>query len=194
MTDQQLMQSIRTNYGAAIVPIIASRKIPPAFVAALIANETGGNPHATRFEKDVLATLWEVLLGRKAAFGSIAATTILAHVAPTPDYNFGVTLQRIDSLATSWGLTQIMGYQVLQLFGAGAPGRAPEDLTEINFCFDVTARLLTQFAAAWRLDPSREFEQLFRCWNTGHPEGKTADADYVANGLRRMELYPGAAA
>jgi len=30
---------------------------------------------------------------------------------------------------------------------------------------------------------------LFRCWNTGRPDGKTADPAYVENGLRRMEIY-----
>jgi len=30
---------------------------------------------------------------------------------------------------------------------------------------------------------------LFRCWNTGRPDGRTADPAYVENGRRRMEIY-----
>ena len=34
-----------------------------------------------------------------------------------------------------------------------------------------------------------EFAELFRCWNTGRPNGKTFDPNYVQNGLRRIEIY-----
>jgi hypothetical protein len=182
------MKFIQINYGAAIAKRCISSNLPPSFVAALIANETGGNLHERRFEKNVLASIWEVLLGRKAAFGSIAAATLLNYIAPTGQaISVGATLRRVDSLATSWGLTQIMGYQVI----GQQPPRDPEYLADINYSLDTTARLLAQFAGAWRLEISRDFEQLFRCWNTGHPTGATADPQYVPNGLLRMNIYPG---
>jgi len=34
-----------------------------------------------------------------------------------------------------------------------------------------------------------QFEELFRCWNTGRPYGKTYDPAYVETGLRRMTIY-----
>ena len=44
-------------------------------------------------------------------------------------------------------------------------------------------------AAGYRLDLGREFRELFCCWNTGRPYGKTFDPNYVENGLRRLRIY-----
>jgi len=48
---------------------------------------------------------------------------------------------------------------------------------------------LADFAARNTLDLTRDFSQLFDCWNTGRPHAPTADPQYIPNGLRRMELY-----
>src|SRR5258708_655160 len=109
-----LMQKIRASYGAAIADACRLSSVPPAFLAALIANESGGNAGAKRFEKNVLASLWEVLLERSANFGSIKATDLFAYLWPPsytldPTNGFRDALHNMDSLATSWGLTQVMG-------------------------------------------------------------------------------------
>lgn len=44
--DLALMQSIRDRWKAAIDAAVTGTAIPAKFLAALIANETGGNPDA----------------------------------------------------------------------------------------------------------------------------------------------------
>src|SRR5208282_4714750 len=124
MTDinQLLMLSIRKTWGGTITEACRASSIPVSFMAALIAGESGGHNDANRFEKNVLASLWEVLLGRKADYGSLRRADVVLYVtgaAPNP-VSAPATLpadafQRVDALATSWGLTQIMGYNALAL-------------------------------------------------------------------------------
>ena len=91
--------------------------------------------------------------------------------------------EALRELATSWGFTQIMGYHMV-----GRPGTT-RDLLEPSFHYRVALSLLAQFAATYQLDVAREFAEMFRCWNTGRPDGQTFDPEYVEKGLRRMELY-----
>lgn len=193
MTDTanlQLMEKIYAQHGAAIAEACKASAIPPAFVAALIANESGGNPDAKRFEKNVLADLWEVLLGRKANYGSISTRNIADHIERvTSSLDNADSFVRLDRLASSWGLTQIMGYHVLDKTLVPVPALDPSTMTAINMSLYYTVALLERFAKEFHIDERREFEKLFRCWNSGHPDGKTFDPEYVPNGLIRMKLY-----
>ncbi|MDE3178922.1 MAG: hypothetical protein KGM47_04600, partial [Acidobacteriota bacterium] len=45
------------------------------------------------------------------------------------------------------------------------------------------------FARRFGLRMSADFGSLFRCWNTGEPDGQTSDPGYVEEGIRRMALY-----
>ncbi len=100
----------------------------------------------------------------------------------------------LRELASSWGFTQIMGYHTLGRAGratrqlTGATADTVRDLTEPRFHFRVALELLADFAARFELDLAREFEEMFRCWNTGSPYGATFDPEYVEKGLRRMEI------
>ena len=265
-----------------IVEIAGHTPISAEFLAALTANESGGNTHAKRFEPAVYRHLTEVAAGRALAWGSIGkhlldkeiaeveaqikATTAApqASAAATPSsqstgakapaaaqptssaattggtkapetsppsdasagtsgsagpsvageaaqpssasplaakadsyheahlsdsftasYSQALSIFRdeaIRHLATSWGLTQIMGYHML-----GRP-EPVERLCDPAFHYRVATDLLQDFAKCFHLDPQRDFEALFRCWNTGRPDGKTYDPDYVQNGLRRIEV------
>jgi hypothetical protein len=91
--------------------------------------------------------------------------------------------EALRELATSWGLTQIMGYHLV-----GRKGTV-RDLLEPRFHFRLALELLAQFAERYQLDLAREFTEMFRCWNTGQPYGETFDPHYVEKGLRRMEIY-----
>ena len=77
------MASIAQDWGQMIASACHLSSVPPEFLAALIANETGGDPAKTRFEPGVFARLQ------------------YAH----PDWTYARTRDN----ATSWGLTQIMG-------------------------------------------------------------------------------------
>jgi hypothetical protein len=193
MSDQALMQSIKEKWGAAIATTCAMSNVPPAFLAALIAGESGGNENAKRFEPRVLSALWEVLLGRKAAYGSISTRHLIQFVANTPAIP-SVTpqslpadaLQRLDSLATSWGLTQIMGYEVLDpVLSAGFLGNLQSPASELP----ITLRMLAQFAEHFALDVTKNFSEMFDCWNTGRPHSATFDPQYIPNGIARMAIY-----
>jgi len=195
------MQSIKAKWGAMIAAACAMSSVPAAFLAALIANESGGDPNAKRFESHVLLALWEVLLGRKTAYGSIGRAGLVQFVsgASLPVYTAPATLpadtyQRFDSLATSWGLTQVMGYHALdpQLFAVErqiAEGDL-RDLKSSDNNLKVANHMLAQFAHRYQLDLATDFPPLFACWNTGVPDpAKTFDPNYVPNGLARMKIY-----
>jgi hypothetical protein len=194
VTDTQLMQSIKEKWSTSILAAAGVSSVPAAFLAALIANESGGDANAKRFEKNVLATLWEVLLGRKANYGSIGRTDVVGYIADLPPGAIHApsvlpadAFQRVDALATSWGLTQIMGYHVLEpdisLGSLENVKSGPGNLLGAT-------RLLAQFAHRYQLDLATDFPPLFACWNTGAPDpAKTFDSHYVSNGLERMKLY-----
>jgi len=192
MNDQELMYAIKTTYGAAIEEACKASSVPPAWLAALIANESGGKADAKRFEKGVLTALWEVLLGRKAAYGSIGRADLVqfvsgrsAQLVQVPSSLPTDTYQRLDGLATSWGLTQLMGYHVFEF------NCTLDNLKDPARSLEITLRLAAQFIARNQLDvrDTKDLGELFDCWNTGRPDGVTFDPNYVTNGLARMELY-----
>jgi len=63
------------------------------------------------------------------------------------------------------------------------------DLLEPRFHYHLANQLLAEFAESYQLDLAREFGELFHCWNTGRPDGRTTDPAYVEKGLTRMEIY-----
>lgn len=195
MTEIELMQSIKTKYGAAIVAATSASSVPPAFLAALIANESGGMESAKRFEPGVLAALWQVLLGRKAAYGSIGAADLVQFLAGTAASLRAAqslpadAFQRLDALATSWGLTQIMGYEVLNRAILPLSASTLTPLASPEFSLNYTIKMLADFAQRWQLNMATDADRLFDCWNTGRPHAATADPEYIPRGLARMKIY-----
>jgi hypothetical protein len=190
MSDQQLMTFIKNQWADVILSAATTSSVPAGFLAALVANESGGHNDARRFEPKVLAALWEVLLGRKTAYGSISRAALVQFVAGNGAAPGGApqslpadAFQRLDGLATSWGLTQIMGYHVL------GTSHDVEDLTVPDVHFQQCLRMLGAFASEFSLDLATDFSELFRCWNTGRPDGQTFDPAYVNNGLARMAIW-----
>jgi hypothetical protein len=208
--------------------------VAPEFLAALTANESGGNPNAKRFEPAVYRHLKDVAAGRVVAYGAITKPLIAKDIeraegteshpssgsaaqesapagkagaqagaretlpAKAEEYHAvhltavfadesgkaAANLQddAIRDLATSWGLTQIMGYHMLGRPEPVAMLREPE------FHYRMAAELIHTFAVRFHLNAQRDFEALFRCWNTGRPDGITYDPAYVQKGLRRAAL------
>jgi hypothetical protein len=175
-----LMRTIRQTWGQEIAAAVKDTAIPERFMAALIANETGGNRNSERFEPTVFAELAKVMLGKRGAYGKITTEDLLAYEADASRIlnSAGSEVGRLMYLATSHGLTQIMGYHSID----DALDTIPNDLEQ-------TVKLLRDFAAEFHLNLANDFEQLFRCWNSGKPDGKTFDPNYVPNGLERMGLY-----
>ena len=178
--------------------------VPPAFLGALTANESGGDPRVTRFEPTVYRHLKAVADGQSVAFGSIEVEELNAEIEEilhpkaaefhahylTGAFgaNHGPAIAALEDdalreLATSWGLTQIMGYHMVGRRGTW------RDLREPQFHYRVALELLAEFAEHYQLDLTLEYAEMFCCWNTGQPYGKTYDPGYVEKGLRRMRLY-----
>jgi len=196
MSDQALMQKIKQNFGGTIAASAGyldnGKDVPPSLLAALIANESGGDPNATRFEPAVCLQLTEVLMGKLTAYSPhgikrpLGSGDLLARLEPAgaPRPPLRSALFTLMELATSRGLTQIMGWHALE-FGRAALTGSPTD--QLNF----TVELLGWFAERYQLDYTKDFEQLFHCWNTGTPTDPPAtyDPNYVANGMARMQAY-----
>lgn len=177
----QLMESIRQKWGSTIQRMCLTSSVPEEFLAALIAGESGGDPTKSRFEPKVFAQLCAVACGKQAKFGSIGSVALI----PTPGMiSFRDGTARLLDFATSWGLTQIMGYQVIQF------SRGVATLQEPTSNLNAAIILLTQFAAHNHLDLRSEFLELFACWNTGGPDpSKTTDPDYCTRGVMRAGIY-----
>lgn len=216
MTDAELMAQIHSQMGDYIAGACEGTAIAPAFVAALVANESAGVMNATRFEPAVFAELARVATGQKPAYEPAGikapiggmdlnhfcapARQLASVAAPQPVNSFSQSLMCLINLATSWGPTQIMGWHALEL------GFPMGDLTNIAVHFERTVQILDLFIAKYDLAcsfayllkgstwPQTTVEQtmvcdLFRCWNTGKIDGKTFDPNYVGNGLDRMAHY-----
>lgn len=189
------MQKIAGQYHALLASETAGSEIPEAFIAALVGNETGGDTSKTRFEPAIFQTLAMVLIGQKSHYGVMGTQDLLMYVSPedafhpytgpaTPDGFIG-RLNRLKTLATSWGLTQILGIDALALnksLGMIRPGNPRGQI-------DLTVTLLEDFAKRFSLDPKLHAAELFRCWNGGTPTAETADPNYVQNGLNRQNVY-----
>jgi hypothetical protein len=200
----RLLERVYGLCQAAILEACTYSSIPAEFLGALTANESGGNLRAARFEPSVYDHLKALASGQAPVYGGIRASALEAEVeemlhpkagafhARCLGPSFGaehsgevavLDEEALRELATSWGYTQIMGYHVV-----GRQGTV-RDLLEPRFHYGLAVRLLSEFARDYQLDLMREFAEMFRCWNTGGPYGKTSDPEYVEKGLRRMELY-----
>jgi hypothetical protein len=144
---------------------------------ALTANESGAwiknNANVPRrFEQSVYERLLKAQKGDEP-FGSIKKAIFS-----------GMSDEQLKDYASSWGLTQIMGYNILEW-----EGWTLADIQNAERHYNGTLRLLWQFEHRFMLNPMKDFAEFFRCWNTGNPHGKTFDPNYVDNGLARMDTY-----
>ena len=208
-SERRLVERVFARCHGVLVEACAYSSVAPEFLGALVANESGGDARAARFEPAVYRHLKALARGASPAYGSLRREALEAEVADmlhpkaqqfhalelTPAFAAAhrpalETLEdeALRELATSWGYTQVMGYHLV-----GRPGTV-RDLVEPRFHFRLALELLAEFAERYQLDLAAEFEELFRCWNTGQPYGQTTDPSYVANGLRRLEIYRALAA
>lgn len=193
--EQSLMASIREKYSPSILPACQATPFPASLLAGLTANETGISPEKKRFESSVFVDLGNVLAGKVGAFGSIGAQDLEKFIL-WPDDSLvrpSTVLQCLIALATSWGPTQIMGYQVLGFRGSVVAPPYREQISSLNVPeshFAICVSLLGQFKNEFHLpDPAVDASGYFHCWNSGSPGGRTFDPNYAANGIRRMKIY-----
>ena len=202
--EQKLLQRVHDRCHAVMVEVCRYSSVPTAFLAALVANESGGNGKALRFEPAVYRHLKSLAAGERPKYAGHDRDSLQREIeemlhpksAAFHAHFLSATWgeaplkalaacrdEALRELASSWGYTQIMGYHLL-----GRPGTVL-DLLEPRFHFGLALELLADFAERYQLDVTREFAEMFRCWNTGQPYGATTDPRYVEKGLRRMEIY-----
>jgi hypothetical protein len=202
--DERLMERVEEHCGVVIREATALSSVPPEFLAALVANESGGVATAARFEPAVYRHLAEVAHGARHAYGSVSEAALETEIADLLhpkaatyhecflDQTFCVSAapamartsdEALRELATSWGYTQIMGYHLI------GRGGTVQDLLDPQFHFRLALALLAEFAAHFELNLAAEFREMFCCWNTGRPDGATFNPEYADKGLSRMEIY-----
>lgn len=177
-----LMQLIRDQYGAYIRIAVAGKSIPEAFVAALVANESGGNAGATRYEAAELGRFAQVLTEERKDYQGIGAQSLTNWILRGSFTAKGIATNLV-SLCKSWGPTQIMGWHALK----GAYPISELQTAEKHFVH--TAELLNDFIISWRLHMPDQSKDLFTCWNAGGPANTTSDPYYAVRGLLRMQIY-----
>jgi hypothetical protein len=202
--EEKLLRRVRERCHAAIAEACRYSSVPTAFLAALVANESGGDAQAMRFEPAVYRHLKSLAAGERPKYAGHHRDALEREIeemlhpkSPAFHAHFlnaewtealanelaACRVEALRELATSWGYTQIMGYHLI-----GRPGTV-QDLLDARFHFHLAIELLAGFAERYQLDLAREFAEMFRCWNTGQPYGETIDPQYVEKGLRRMAMY-----
>ena len=202
--EHRLVRRVFARCDGFIQEACGSSSVRPEFLGALTAGESGGNPAAVRFEPSVYRHLKAVAAGESPRYVGIRAQALCEELAEVLHPKTGefhekflnslftagqaselsrLADEALRELASSWGFVQIMGFHVIGRHGT------VRDLLEPRFHYHLAIQLLAEFAASYQLDLAREFEELFRCWNTGRPDGRTADPAYVENGLMRIEIY-----
>lgn len=178
--NEQLMTRVVAICGPLFDAISPPEKptssFPKSFIMALTAGETGmwivHNPDVpSRFEQGIYAPLLAVQRGEKPNYGQIKTSDLAS-----------VTDEQLREYASSWGMTQILGYLTLAWKEPLALIQNP------STHYNGTLRLLGEFERSFWLDPSKDFEDFARSWNSGSPHGKTHDPAYVSNLMERMAV------
>ena len=95
-------------------------------------------------------------------------------------YKGRLSVAAIKNLSTSWGPFQLMGYQVNKL--------------NIHVK-DIRGANSVKWGIKWINDSygnylrEGKFEEAFRIHNTGKPNGRTFDPEYVKNGLMYIKYF-----
>lgn len=172
--NRNLAQRIHIRLGPRITVACENSLVPTAFLAGLISVENASlDSNARRFEQGVFIRLQRVRDGRLGQFNGIRQPDIA-----------GTSDAALRNLATSFGLTQILGLHVIATFKNRITVddlRDPEQ--HLGFAVE-----FVQIEAPSQLR-NRAFDRVLRIHNTGRPNGITFDPNYVPNALGVMREY-----
>jgi hypothetical protein len=206
MSDADLMAAVKRVAGPYLSAFAPQTSFPTAFWAALTANESGGHlargiapEKIQRKEPKVFVHLCLVAAGFDASWGSITGQSFLDelkedcrpddfHLSQMPSNLASLAdlpLSGIVKFASSWGFTQLMGYHALAWRGITL-----REIQQPDTHYRCASNLMAGFCGRFGLDPTKDFEEMARCWNTGQPSGvATYDPNYIPNLLNRMLLW-----
>jgi hypothetical protein len=196
-TVRDIVRQIHDRFGPQIERATRGNLVSPALLAGLTFNESGRdragqiNPRASRFEKHVYAALRAVKDGTRRAYGRVTRADI-----------WDASDAALRALATSHGVTQIMGYHVIHaMTDADGSAVTVAELadTERHYAYAVQLMMadgladLREYERATKNGDARArkraIERLYRRWNTGSPTGKTYHTTYVPNGIKAHDLW-----
>jgi hypothetical protein len=177
--EQELMTKIKTDCGPWIKDAIDGTPYPAELLAAITANESGGDPRAQRFEPKVFGHLAQVLVGQKANYGAIGGEDLAGQLPK----GIRDAILQLMSYATSYGPTQIMGYEAL------VGGYNVAELPNLQTHYRHAVKMLEDFDKRYQLSARNEWGLFFHCWNDGSPTAPTEDPAYTSRGLDRMGIY-----
>lgn len=168
--DDAVMLHIYLTMHGEIDSAVRDTEIPPSYLAALISLESHppGNRDSRRFEPKVFQRLLE-LKNEGKPFARIARKQVQ-----------GLGEAELRELATSYGLTQVMGYHCLDL------GCSIRDLAGSYHLLWSVAYIRRHYL---NQVIRKEWSACFRIHNTGRAEGVTSRDDYAEKGLLRMKYY-----
>ncbi len=151
--------------------------VPETFLGGFIGVEAGVkhggqiDPSAKRFERGVFHKLTAVRDGLMHSWSGIKTADLA-----------GMSDDAITNFATSWGLTQIMGWHLVHNLKGTI-----EDLRDPDKHLTYAVQLLG--ITAGRYLKAKDFGSVLRIWNSGSANGKTYDPDYVANAMAVKAAY-----
>ena len=136
---------------------------PESFWAALTANESGrylihNLSVPPNFEPKVYHYFEDVLHGIGLSYAGMKQVELEV-----------MADAEIRALASSHGLTQVMGYQ------AHVQRHPVSDLEDPEKHYPIAAGVMVGFLNHFGLDPQADFAAMATCWNTGNPNGVTTD-------------------
>ncbi len=174
---RRIARQIFERFGSRIDEACEASSVPTAFLAGLIGVEAGKDRRgrlredATRFEAHVFNRLRQVRDGLRKSYNGISRRDL-------EQASDGA----ISNLATSFGLTQIMGWHMVKnLRGSIADLRDPDK--HLGYAVELLEITAKRYLVAG------DYESVLRIWNTGRPRGKTYHASYVPNALKVKAFY-----
>jgi hypothetical protein len=170
-------EQIFRRFGLLIHLACTNSIVEESFLAGFIGVEAGIDragqirPEATRFEPHVFRRLQAVRDGLLGAYNRITRTDLQ-----------NASDDALRNLATSYGLSQIMGWHVIKNLRCSIA-----DLRDPDKHLFYTVKLLTLTGGIHLR--SRDYASVLRIWNTGSANGKTYHGDYVENALKVKAHY-----
>ena len=181
----KIAEQIRERFGSLVSKACENSVVPTFLLAGLIGVEAGkdraGNlkPEATRFEKGVYEDLLSLRDNGFCYVGGKKRTTYSgikrSQIQTASDAD-------LRALATSYGLTQIMGWHVINNLKCTIA-----DLRDPEKHLGYAVKLLEIVGGEYLRQ--KDFASVLRIWNTGSPAGKTYHASYVSNALAVAGAY-----
>lgn len=169
-------RQIWERFGSKIAEVCAGTPVTEEFLGGFVGVEAGTShgvisETATRFEPGVFHHLQLVRDGLAKSWSHITTADLQ-----------GATDDALHNLATSYGLTQIMGWHMIHdLAGSIADLRDPDK--HLGYAVQLLDVVADKYL---RL---RNWEAVLHIWNSGTPTGRTYDPDYVHNALAVKAAY-----